>query len=477
MKCIYSVVVISFNSSSTVVETLDSIYHQTVGAENIELIISDDCSTDETITVANSWLEGKGSEFHSVKVIENKVNSGITKNLNIGLKHCSANWIKTIAADDVLVNNCLERYASFVEGDTEAKIVFSDVIRFDNKNKIFKDHFSVYGSDFFSKPASVQNEMLREKNGIYAPTLFISNSLIQDFGYFNESYPMLEDYPMWLALTKQGVKLFHINEKLVRYRIGNSVSRGGSKDKLVSNELYHKSYRKFYFKEIFSYRDMLNMKKFEKVVNFIAKDLILLIGNKRNYFTLFLFNFVRLISPVHFKFLTNIVFKKIIFLVYNLFMKNLPSKNTPDDYIVKARVRLLSKLFGYSGVNVNIQSGVVFNGTISKLSIGNNSGVGRGSTFHMQGNINIGDDVMIGQELIIHTSNHQMEFGKPMWTQGSNINDVKIGNDVWIGSRVTILPGVEIGDGSVIAAGSIVTKSVPTNTKVGGNPARVIGKR
>jgi acetyltransferase-like isoleucine patch superfamily enzyme len=51
---------------------------------------------------------------------------------------------------------------------------------------------------------------------------------------------------------------------------------------------------------------------------------------------------------------------------------------------------------------------------------------------------------------------------------------VKIGNGVWIGANVTILPGVTVGENAVIAAGAVVTKDVPANSIVGGNPARVI---
>jgi len=51
---------------------------------------------------------------------------------------------------------------------------------------------------------------------------------------------------------------------------------------------------------------------------------------------------------------------------------------------------------------------------------------------------------------------------------------VIIGNNVWIGERAIILKGVKIGNNSVVAAGSVVTKEVPENTVVGGNPARVI---
>lgn len=87
--------------------------------------------------------------------------------------------------------------------------------------------------------------------------------------------------------------------------------------------------------------------------------------------------------------------------------------------------------------------------------------------------IRIGANCMLAPGVHIYTATHPLdpvernsgkEFGKP----------VIIGNNVWIGGRAVINPGVTIGDNAVIASGAVVTKDVPANVVVGGNPARVL---
>ena len=56
------------------------------------------------------------------------------------------------------------------------------------------------------------------------------------------------------------------------------------------------------------------------------------------------------------------------------------------------------------------------------------------------------------------------------------LKPVKICENVWIGENAIILPGIEIGKNSIIGAGSVVTKNVPENCIVAGNPARIIKK-
>jgi maltose O-acetyltransferase len=87
--------------------------------------------------------------------------------------------------------------------------------------------------------------------------------------------------------------------------------------------------------------------------------------------------------------------------------------------------------------------------------------------------VNIGHDAFIGPNVSIYTACHSTNVeernSRREWAQ-----PVNIGNNVWIGGSVTILPGVTIGDGVTIGAGSVVTKDVPANVVVAGNPAKII---
>lgn len=124
--------------------------------------------------------------------------------------------------------------------------------------------------------------------------------------------------------------------------------------------------------------------------------------------------------------------------------------------------------------NVHIQRESVI---ARRVSIGDYSGIGERCS--VQGNVSIGNHVMMGPEVLIYTQNHLFERTDiPMDSQGfAEEKPVIIRDDVWIGARVIILPGVTIGTGSVIGAGAVVTKDIPAYSVVAGNPAKVVRNR
>ena len=105
------------------------------------------------------------------------------------------------------------------------------------------------------------------------------------------------------------------------------------------------------------------------------------------------------------------------------------------------------------------------------ITVGKNVFINSGCCFQDQGGIEIGDNVLIGQQVVIATLNHDLDVEKRANMLPA---PVKIGNGVWIGAHATILAGVTIGRGAVIAAGAVVTKDVPENTIVGGVPAKIL---
>jgi galactoside O-acetyltransferase len=108
----------------------------------------------------------------------------------------------------------------------------------------------------------------------------------------------------------------------------------------------------------------------------------------------------------------------------------------------------------------------------SDIRVGRNVFINQNCTFYDLGGLDIADDVMIGPNVSLITSGHPLE---PSTRRAFvTATPIAIGRNVWIGAGATIIGGVTVGDNSVVAAGSVVTRDVPPNTLVGGNPARVI---
>jgi len=165
--------------------------------------------------------------------------------------------------------------------------------------------------------------------------------------------------------------------------------------------------------------------------------------------------------------------KKFWYIMYCVFAKKLPYSRRGIIF-KKLRYFFASKVIKKIGKNVNIENGAIFN---PNISIGDNSGIG--VRCELVGNIEIGNNVMMGPEVVFYTQNHQFKNrNKTIIEQGyDEEKKIVIEDDVWIGRRVIILPGVTIKKGTVVGAGAIVTKTFPEYSVIAGNPAKVIGKR
>ncbi|HIF9205984.1 TPA: glycosyltransferase family 2 protein [Photobacterium damselae] len=232
---IVTVAVITYHSADTVLETLDSILNQSYGSENIELIISDDSSKDNTVKLIEQWVIEHQSKFYCVKIFTNKVNEGISKNCNIAWKNSTSQWIKTIAGDDILMPNCLLDNIEFIKKEDVNKtaVIFSKMQSFKVNCDGSICNLSIlplqHNKDIFMLASERQFNYLQKVGISGAPSAFINKEALIEVDFADERFPMMEDHPLWFKMTQSGWTLKFMEKLTVRYRISDSVSNSNNR--------------------------------------------------------------------------------------------------------------------------------------------------------------------------------------------------------------------------------------------------------
>ena len=239
-----SVAVITYNSSKYVLETLESIKTQTY--QNIELIVSDDCSTDNTIQICKEWIEKNKARFVRIQIVTIEKNTGVSANCNRAEDACQGEWVKIIAGDDLLLSNCITDFVEYVYNEQDVSCVFGRIEIFNNRNKVIECGVWPDYSIFNLNTSQDQYEYLLNKgNGIPAASCFYNRRRMLDLGIrYDERIPFIEDRPRWLQLLKKDVLLHFVDKTVVRYRTSHKDSLSSGQ---FHNEKFYSSGRLVYF--------------------------------------------------------------------------------------------------------------------------------------------------------------------------------------------------------------------------------------
>lgn len=218
-----SLVVITYNSASFILETLESAKTQTY--LNLELIISDDCSSDNTFEICKKWKIENKRRFNSINLVKTAKNSGIAANCNNGLKLSRGEWIKIIAGDDCLKANCIELFIDYIKKDS-----LSVINALHSKMDIYQNSFSDINylqttnplkylfADERLKANHQYSLLLRDVYYVGAPSTFYRRGFLNQINGFDEGLPY-EDWPLYLKITKAGFKIHYLDKVTVNYRI------------------------------------------------------------------------------------------------------------------------------------------------------------------------------------------------------------------------------------------------------------------
>jgi alpha-1,3-rhamnosyltransferase len=218
---LFSVVVITYNSSKYVFETLESIKQQTY--DHIELIISDDCSRDNTVEICKKWLAKNQNHFKSTKLVKTEKNSGIPANCNLGVNASKGEWVKIIAGDDILLNTAISDYADYINNSIDnPQIIFSRIARFEEKPEDMQEMFNNKISNYILfHPEITQTDQTRlfcRGQLIKIITMVFTRKMYDEIMGFDEDFPLREDRPFLYKLLSRGYKLYFMDKLTFLYR-------------------------------------------------------------------------------------------------------------------------------------------------------------------------------------------------------------------------------------------------------------------
>ena len=214
---IVSVIVLAYRSASTIVQTLESIKNQTY--TQIELIVADDLSPDNTVEVVSQWIEENKSALYDAKLVTTSVNTGIPGNINRALKVTSGKYVKIIAGDDYMSREAIAEYTAFCESNPK-KVPIAEVHLFSDEDVTAQfPQVQTYCEkcyEFAKKDYEEQYHML---------------------GEYEESYRWFEDYPMNLKIMHAGYGFGLIQKELVYYRMSTTSITASAQLRLKKAEL------------------------------------------------------------------------------------------------------------------------------------------------------------------------------------------------------------------------------------------------
>ncbi|MFH1198236.1 MAG: glycosyltransferase family A protein [bacterium] len=208
-----SVIVTTYNCEKYIADTLKSVLNQTY--KNFEIIIVDDSSSDNTISVIKEIMQLDSRIF--LHKTEHAGRPSVPRNL--GIQKAQGQYLAFLDGDDIWIPHKLESQLNYFERNTEYSFCYSMSVTFGDVN-IFSPKFEVL--PLFSKQARTKSELISKGNPVTCSTVLVKTHLIKEVGGFDEDIELkVEDYDLWIRLAEYGPICF-VPRIQTFYRVHNS---------------------------------------------------------------------------------------------------------------------------------------------------------------------------------------------------------------------------------------------------------------
>ena len=222
MNDIFSVIILLYNNSEFIEESLDSVLTQDYPA--IEIIVVDDGSkTFDQAGIETYIREHKKENIRNIIVYQNESNFGTVKSANGAIRKASGRFLKLLAGDDALFDCESLSHAAAALKVCPCGIITGDVMKCDqDMNLIGRYHKDLVLELNSLSPIDVFRRLCIH-NDIVAGGVFFSTAFFDRYGLFDESYRLLEDWPTWMTATQKGCRILYTPFYAIKYRSHNGI--------------------------------------------------------------------------------------------------------------------------------------------------------------------------------------------------------------------------------------------------------------
>ena len=209
IKPLISVIIPSYNHSQYISQNITSIFNQTYGQENIQLIVIDDCSTDDSVIVVTELQK----KFDFLFIV-NKSNKGICKNINHCLTFVNGEYVCITGSDDYWCLDKLEQQVQYMEENPDVAVCSGNAIKVDSFGNILPEKEQKQAPE---RTYGFKEVIMRDFP--FSTTLaLIRKEVLDKVGNYDHKLK-IEDYYMWLKISHAGFKLHLLKQQIGYYRI------------------------------------------------------------------------------------------------------------------------------------------------------------------------------------------------------------------------------------------------------------------
>lgn len=217
MSELISVCIPTYNNRDVIQKTLQSIINQTY--KNIEIVIVDDCSLDETVDIIRSIDDAR------IVLHRNEQNLGMSGNWNRCVSLAKGEYIKFICADDILEPDCLEKEIAAFEGNEQIVMTICDSKMINEKDECVGT-FPRYPKKGIIDGYTLARKSLIESNHFGMPcAVMFKKSVFDKVGGFDSNYHYILDFDLWIRMATHGL-VDVLPDKLNHFRLRRDSNTG-----------------------------------------------------------------------------------------------------------------------------------------------------------------------------------------------------------------------------------------------------------